>query len=58
MICCGYSGMAMGYDPFNFAPGDSGDQVVWGADGCDGYDYDITDYYSTWWTGNTQFRRQ
>jgi hypothetical protein len=46
--------MYMGFDPFNLLVGGSGNQEVWAMDGCDSFDYDITFYYSTWWTGNTQ----
>jgi hypothetical protein len=53
-ICCGYTGPYMDFNPFNLLVGGFGDQAVWGTDGCSGFDFDITGYFPTWWTGNTQ----
>jgi hypothetical protein len=57
MTCCGYPGKGFMYpDPFNF-------NLLWyyfdnayvlGTNPCTGQDDDITAYYTSWWTGNTQ----
>ncbi len=58
MLCCGYSGPYMYYDPFNMLVAQYGDQYIWATDDCEGGDDDITDYFlngvHNWWTGNTQ----
>ena len=57
MLCCGYSGPYMYYDPFGLLVGGNGDQYIWATDDCEGGDDDITDYFlngvHNWWTGNT-----
>ncbi len=57
MVCCGYPGKGFMYpNPFNF-------DLLWyyfdnaymlGTNACSGQDDDITSYYPSWWTGNTQ----
>ncbi|MGC2322379.1 MAG: hypothetical protein WA463_07090, partial [Terriglobales bacterium] len=55
MQCCGYNLPYMGFDPFNLLLNGSGNQSVWGENGCNSWDYDITSYfYNGWGTGNTQ----
>ena len=54
MVCCGWGGPYMYYDPFNLAVGGSGYQDVWATDSCAGYDDSVVWFYSSWWTGNTQ----
>jgi hypothetical protein len=55
MQCCGYDLPYMGLDPFNLLLNGSGDQSVWGENGCNGWDYDISGYfYNGWATGNPQ----
>ena len=55
MVCCGYWGSAYIVDnPLNLPMQQFNDQSIWGTNNCDYNDYDITSYYTSWSTGNTQ----
>jgi hypothetical protein len=55
MVCCGYPGKGfMNYDPFEVALQSFQTQYVLATNACSYTDDDLTGYYGTWWTGNTQ----